>query len=61
MPMKVVDHVKPIKDGGSPTDWDNLQSLCQTCHNQKTKRDTKKPKFINELEFSDKVVYGKRR
>ena len=28
----VVDHKKPISDGGEPWDWDNLQSLCKTDH-----------------------------
>jgi 5-methylcytosine-specific restriction protein A len=35
-PMKIVDHIKPISKGGEPFDWDNLQSLCETCHNRKT-------------------------
>ncbi len=28
----VVDHRKPISDGGDPWEWDNLQSLCKTDH-----------------------------
>lgn len=31
-----VDHVKPIEQGGSPTDSRNLQSLCKSCHSKKT-------------------------
>lgn len=31
-----VDHVVPVRDGGHPWDWANLQSVCQSCHSQKT-------------------------
>lgn len=33
---QMVDHITPIKQGGGKMDWDNLQSLCFKCHNQKT-------------------------
>ena len=33
---KIVDHVKPISQGGSPIDLKNLQSLCEKCHNRKS-------------------------
>ena len=33
--MKTVDHIIDIKDGGAKLDFDNLQSLCQECHNRK--------------------------
>ena len=39
---KVVDHIKPIKDGGEMYDWDNLQSLCHSCHNSKSARERKR-------------------
>lgn len=32
----VVDHVLPIKDGGTRLDTANLQALCVSCHNRKT-------------------------
>jgi 5-methylcytosine-specific restriction enzyme A len=32
----IVDHVKPIKDGGARLLWSNLQSLCAGCCNRKT-------------------------
>jgi len=35
-----VDHIKEIKDGGSPFDLDNLQSLCKSCHAIKTAEET---------------------
>jgi len=31
-----VDHVTPISKGGAMWAWDNLQSLCQSCHSKKT-------------------------
>ena len=33
---EVVDHIVERRDGGSDLDWNNLQSLCHTCHNRKT-------------------------
>ena len=37
--MYVVDHIQPIRDGGNPTDGDNLQSLCERHHNEKRNRE----------------------
>lgn len=34
-PAKVVDHIKRMMAGGSSLDPDNLQSLCNRCHNSK--------------------------
>lgn len=31
----LVDHIKPIRSGGDPTDELNLQTLCNQCHNKK--------------------------
>ena len=39
-PATVVDHVRPIKDGGARFDPANLQPLCAPCHNRKTARET---------------------
>lgn len=37
VPGRVVDHIIPLKeDWTKATDIDNLQYLCQTCHNRKT-------------------------
>ena len=30
------DHVVPLRDGGAPWDMANLQSLCRSCHIDKT-------------------------
>ena len=40
VPARVVDHVRPIKDGGARFDTANLQSLCVPCHNSKTARES---------------------
>jgi 5-methylcytosine-specific restriction endonuclease McrA len=31
----IVDHIKPISEGGSKLDRMNLQTLCTSCHNRK--------------------------
>lgn len=41
-PLAVVDHVKEIQHGGEPYDINNLQSLCHSCHNQKTAKERRK-------------------
>ena len=35
-PMHAVDHIKPLKEGGDPFDFTNLESLCESCHNRKS-------------------------
>jgi len=41
VPVDVVDHIKPIKQGGSEYGLNNLQSLCHSCHNRKTQEENK--------------------
>lgn len=41
VPMKVVDHIVPIKKGGEPLSEDNLQSLCEKCHNKKSSNESR--------------------
>ena len=41
---KVVDHIRPIEQGGSKTDRNNLQSLCVPCDNRKAGEDSHKYK-----------------
>ncbi|MCG9792502.1 HNH endonuclease signature motif containing protein [Flavobacterium algicola] len=36
VPVKVVDHITPIKAGGAKLDESNCQSLCASCHNSKS-------------------------
>lgn len=38
-PATVVDHIKPINEGGERLDQRNLQSLCETCHNKKSAKE----------------------
>ena len=38
-PANVVDHIKPIAEGGEALDVNNLQSLCTMHHNQKSARE----------------------
>jgi 5-methylcytosine-specific restriction endonuclease McrA len=40
-PMKVVDHIVPIKAGGDPLKESNLQSLCEKCHNKKSANESR--------------------
>lgn len=35
-PAYVVDHIRPVNQGGAPLDLENLQSLCAACHNRKS-------------------------
>ncbi len=32
-----VDHIKPVSRGGDMWDDDNLETLCASCHSQKTR------------------------
>lgn len=34
-----VDHILPVSQGGAIWDLDNLQLLCETCHNAKTAKE----------------------
>lgn len=38
VPANEVDHIVPLSQGGSNS-FDNLQSLCKTCHSIKTARE----------------------
>lgn len=39
---RVVDHIVPINEGGERFDHNNLQGLCDNCHNQKSGREAHK-------------------
>ena len=52
-----VDHIKPIEEGGSATDMDNLMSLSKSCHSKKTRRENAPQKrIITALEYDDTIV-----
>lgn len=38
----VTDHITPINEGGAIYDWDNLQTLCNKCHNIKSAKEAHK-------------------
>jgi len=38
-PGEMVDHIKPIQQGGDPLSWDNLQTLCNSCHGRKSQKE----------------------
>lgn len=44
-PAQMVDHIRPINEGGAALDLKNLQSLCHACHNRKSgqERHRRKP------------------
>ena len=45
-----VDHIVPVSQGGSETEFDNLQALCRDCHMDKTMRERGTlPAHIREL------------
>ena len=41
--MNVVDHKIAISNGGASLDWDNLQSLCTSHHNSKSRKEQQRP------------------
>ena len=43
-PAVMVDHIKPIIEGGEPLELSNLQSLCDLCHRFKSGKETAKRK-----------------
>lgn len=44
LPANVVDHIKPVKDGGDFWSMENLQSMNSTCHNRKSATERKQCK-----------------
>lgn len=40
----VLDHIKPVRDGGEPFDAANLQPLCAACHNSKSGKESHAPR-----------------
>lgn len=34
--VQEVDHIKPLRLGGAKFDFENLQSLCKSCHGRKS-------------------------
>jgi 5-methylcytosine-specific restriction protein A len=40
-PSTIVDHIVAIEDGGEALKLDNLQGVCRSCHNRKTREEIK--------------------
>lgn len=36
---QMVDHVKPVNEGGEPFDIENTQTLCNSCHARKSAKE----------------------
>ena len=51
-----VDHMKPISEGGSEFDVNNCQSLCRSCHMQKTMGEIKDRALRRRMEDDSKEV-----
>ncbi len=37
-----IDHIMPMRLGGHPTDFRNLMTLCSSCHDSKSSKDSQK-------------------
>lgn len=46
---QLVDHIIPISQGGDIYDWNNLQSLCTSCHQIKTGKENAEYKTRSTL------------
>lgn len=49
-PARVVDHIKPINEGGARYDFRNLQGLCDKCHNRKSGREAHRSNAKEKIE-----------
>lgn len=38
--VQEVDHIKPLRLGGAKFDFENLQSLCKSCHARKSGKES---------------------
>jgi 5-methylcytosine-specific restriction endonuclease McrA len=55
-----VDHIVELADGGSYTDWSNLRSLCEDCHQTKTNQMRRTRAALKKAEKAvlDPIVKG---
>lgn len=51
-----IDHIIPISEGGSSTDWSNLQALCKHHHSLKTRHENKRGGIKTIEEYADKII-----
>lgn len=54
VPATVVDHIRPINEGGAKLDPANLQTLCETCHNSKSASEGHEKHGKKRVERGDK-------
>ncbi len=47
---EMVDHIVPMREGGSPFDDDNLQTLCNFCHNRKRQTEKNNSRISEDAE-----------
>lgn len=47
-PMKFLDHIIPISEGGAIWDLNNMQGLCVSCNASKTAKQNKKSCKVNK-------------
>lgn len=52
VPGVVVDHIKPIRQGGDPFDFGNLQTLCDHHHNIKSRKEK------DTITYTRDTMYG---
>ena len=50
------DHVEPLEHGGAPWDMANLQTLCRTCHIEKTKLENLNPMRLGWDDYVKEVL-----
>lgn len=54
---KLVDHIKPVEDYPQlALSYENTQSLCEFCHNVKTRRDKQERKQRQKLERGKRLM-----
>tara|TARA_R110002020_G_scaffold466850_1_gene689882 strand:+ start:2740 stop:3093 length:354 start_codon:yes stop_codon:yes gene_type:complete len=52
VPGEVVDHIIPVRQGGKPFDFDNLQTLCHDHHNIKSRMEK------DSITYTRDTMYG---
>lgn len=48
-----VDHIEPLAEGGHPFDEENLQTLCEACHHQKTAEQNRTTRESQSITLED--------
>ncbi|KAG7270941.1 hypothetical protein CRUP_033678, partial [Coryphaenoides rupestris] len=56
LPLKQVDHIRPVYSGGGQCSLDNLQTLCTVCHRTRTSQQAKERSQIKKDRAASKVA-----